>query len=63
MESTGPAAPVGTRRVYWEEHGFLDTDIFDGDAMGPGAELTGPAIVEMSVTTVVVQPGPEGANR
>jgi N-methylhydantoinase A len=60
MEPTGPATPVGNRRVYWEEHGFVDTDIFDGDAMGPGAELTGPAIVEMSVTTVVVQPGQKG---
>ena len=60
MTPTGPVAPVGTRRVYWEEHGFLDTDIYDGGAMGPGAELTGPAIVEMSVTTIVVQPGQRG---
>ncbi|MBM3676844.1 MAG: hydantoinase/oxoprolinase family protein [Actinobacteria bacterium] len=60
MTPTGPVPPVGRRRVYWEEHGFLETDIYDGAAMGPGAKLTGPAIVELSVTTIVVQPGQRG---
>jgi N-methylhydantoinase A len=60
LPPTGPVPPAGTRRVYWEEHGFLETAIYDGGALGPGAELQGPAIVEMSVTTIVVQPGQQG---
>ena len=57
LEPTGRVEPVGARDVYWESDGFRRTDIYDGAALGPGADLTGPAIVEMSVTTVVVQPG------
>jgi N-methylhydantoinase A len=60
LEPTGPVAPTGTRDVYWEEHGHVETDIYDGAALGPGAEIAGPAIVEMSVTTIVVQPGQHG---
>jgi N-methylhydantoinase A len=59
-EATGRVEPVGQREVYWEEHGFRHTDIYDGEALGPGAELDGPAIVEMNVTTIVVQPGQRG---
>jgi N-methylhydantoinase A/oxoprolinase/acetone carboxylase beta subunit len=33
---------------------------WDGAAIGPGTEISGPAIVEMSVTTIVVQPGQRG---
>ena len=29
-------------------------------SVGPGTEIEGPAIVEMSVTTIVVQPGQRG---
>ena len=57
----GPAAsPAGTRQVYWEGEGFVETGIWDGAAIGPGTEVEGPAIVEMSVTTIVVQPGQRG---
>jgi N-methylhydantoinase A len=57
LEPTGRVDPVGVRDVYWEPDGFRRTDIYDGAALGPGAELIGPAIVEMSVTTIVVHPG------
>jgi N-methylhydantoinase A len=57
LEATGRVEPVGARDVYWEPEGFRRTDIYDGAALGPGADLIGPAIVEMSVTTIVVQPG------
>jgi N-methylhydantoinase A len=57
LEATGRVEPVGTRDVYWEPDGFRPTDIYDGAALGPSADLIGPAIVEMSVTTIVVQPG------
>ena len=61
LEAGGATSPTGTRDVYWEEgEGFLATAIWDGAALGPGTEIVGPAIVEMSVTTIVVQPGQRG---
>ena len=61
LEAGAAASPASRRDVYWEEgEGFLATDIWDGAAIGPGTEIVGPAIVEMSVTTIVVQPGQRG---
>jgi N-methylhydantoinase A len=60
LEPTGKVEPAGARDVYWHSVGFQRTDIYDGAALGPGAEVPGPAIVEMSVTTIVVQPGQRG---
>jgi N-methylhydantoinase A len=60
LEAKGPVEPAGSRDVHWEEHGFLTTGIYDGAAMGPGADIAGPAVVEMSNTTIVVQPGQRG---
>jgi N-methylhydantoinase A len=61
LEPRDAPAPAGTRDVYWEEgEGHIATDIWDGAAIGPGTEITGPAIVELSVTTIVVQPGQRG---
>jgi N-methylhydantoinase A len=60
LSPTGRVEPVGRRPVYWDESGFVDTDIYDGDRLGPGAEVPGPAIVEMNVTTIVVHPGQHG---
>jgi N-methylhydantoinase A/oxoprolinase/acetone carboxylase beta subunit len=48
----------GRRECYWEvEGGFKETPIFDWDALKPGNRLKGPAIIEASTTTVVVEPG------
>jgi N-methylhydantoinase A len=44
------------RPAYWGE-GFLDTPVFDGTALGPGAEITGPALIEEPFTVVVLPPG------
>ena len=56
-EATGRVEPVGTRDVYWEPNGFRRTDIYDGAALGPGADLMGPAIVEEPECTIIVPPG------
>jgi len=47
------------RRRAWvaDEAAFADTDVFDGEMLGAGARLAGPAIVQLSTTTVVVAPG------
>ncbi len=50
-------ALTGSRSVFFEEYpDFIPTPIFDFDRLRPGAELTGPAVIETPVTTVVVNP-------
>jgi N-methylhydantoinase A len=45
------------RKVYFEEHGdFVRTSIFDFELLHPGGEISGPAVVETPVTTIVVNP-------
>ena len=52
----GPAIK-DTREVYFEEFGrFAATPIYDFDRLTPGMELSGPALVETPVTTVVINP-------
>jgi N-methylhydantoinase A len=54
---TPDRAIKGRRRVYWwEMEEFADTPIYDGDRMARGAEVNGPAIVELPHTTVPVRP-------
>jgi N-methylhydantoinase A len=50
------AAPAKTRRANLGG-GFQETDIFLGADLKPGSEVTGPAIIEESFTTIVVYPG------
>jgi N-methylhydantoinase A len=54
------ARPAGTREVYWRELGGKHaTDIYLGEELGSGATVSGPAIIELPVTTVVLPPGAE----
>ena len=51
------AAPRESRPVYFEEcEGFIDTDVFDRGALGPGSALTGPTIIEQVDSTIVIHP-------
>lgn len=54
--ATAPVKPVKRRRANLG-HGFAETDIFRGSDMAPGHEVTGPAIIEETFTTIVVYPG------
>ena len=50
--------PAFQREVYWRElDGLHATDIYRGEDLGAGSAITGPAIVELPVTTVVLPPG------
>jgi N-methylhydantoinase A len=49
--------PDSRRRAYWPDHGELEVDVRLFERMRPGESVTGPAIVESSVTTVVLDPG------
>ncbi len=45
------------RPVYFEENGdFVPTGIYDFERITPGTEISGPAIIETPVTTIVVNP-------
>ena len=47
----------GKRDVYFEDYGkFVLTAVYDFERLNPGGEISGPAIVETPVTTVVVNP-------
>ena len=53
----GSDARAPRREVYWPELERAEqTDIYRGDALVPGNVVPGPAIIETSVTTVVVHP-------
>ncbi len=53
--------PTGSRAVYWREYGeFRETDVYDGPTLGHSTEITGPAIIDYPVTTVVLPPGSSG---
>jgi len=56
-EANTEAALKGKRDVYFEDYGkFVPTAIYDFERLKPGGEISGPAIVETPVTTVVVNP-------
>jgi N-methylhydantoinase A len=44
-------------KAYFEESGSLETPVFLGEQLWPGAHLAGPAIIEEPTTTIVVYPG------
>jgi N-methylhydantoinase A len=48
---------TSTRKVYFYQLGFRDTQIYRSEALGPGTSIAGPAIVERPDTTIVVGPG------
>jgi N-methylhydantoinase A len=54
-EST-TAAPAA-RAAYFPGHGRLPTPVHRFESIGPGIHIAGPAIIESSFTTVVVNPG------
>jgi N-methylhydantoinase A len=50
------AKPAKTRRANLGT-GFKETNIYRGADLKPGSEVTGPAIIEETFTTIVVYPG------
>lgn len=51
-------ARTGARRVYFgEAQGWIPTDVYRREALGVGAEIDGPAIVDEMSATTVVMPG------
>lgn len=49
---------LGTRSVWFERgRGPVDADVYDGDAMAVGTTITGPAVIDLAITGIVVPPG------
>jgi N-methylhydantoinase A len=55
--STAHAIAHPVRKAYFAGQGFVDSQVVRFEAMQPGAPVEGPAIVESSFTTVVINPG------
>jgi N-methylhydantoinase A len=53
-------ARTGTRPAYFGVE-FVDTPVYDGTALGAGAVVHGPALIEEPFTVVVVPPGATAA--
>jgi N-methylhydantoinase A len=56
IDRSDAAKPIGARQVHFNS-GWFETAIFDRASLGRGTALAGPAIVEQSDTTVVIDPG------
>jgi N-methylhydantoinase A/acetophenone carboxylase len=51
-------AHTGSRSAYWEElKDTTDTPTYEFELLKPGNKITGPAVVEAELTTVVIPPG------
>lgn len=46
----------GEREVYFGDEGYLDTAIYNRNALGPGESVTGPAILEENGSTSIIPP-------
>lgn len=46
----------GSRKVFFEESGWTDTTVYNREKLVPGNTLSGPAVIEERITTVIVHP-------
>ena len=46
--------PIGVRKVYFEDMGWVETRLYRRSLLRPGAEIKGPAIIESDESTVLI---------
>jgi len=63
VEKAHTDVPSETRKTYFPDVGMVDAKVVRFEAMKRGEAVAGPAIVESSFTTVVVDPGASAARR
>jgi N-methylhydantoinase A/oxoprolinase/acetone carboxylase beta subunit len=51
----GEAAPADHRQAFFD--GWVETPVYELEALKPGHSLLGPAIVQAAYTTAVIPPG------
>jgi N-methylhydantoinase A/oxoprolinase/acetone carboxylase beta subunit/N-methylhydantoinase B/oxoprolinase/acetone carboxylase alpha subunit len=59
-EDDSTSARTGQRPAYFDGVGFVPTAVFDGERLGPGHRIAGPAVIERYGDTVVIPPGFSG---
>ncbi|MBV9660507.1 MAG: hydantoinase/oxoprolinase family protein [Acidimicrobiales bacterium] len=58
VHGAADSAQVGDRRVWWPETAaWIDTPIMEGERLGSGETVAGPAIVTLERSAVLVHPG------
>jgi N-methylhydantoinase A len=57
MPTRSAAEPIGDRKVYWRQLGWIDCPIYDRQTLAAAQKITGPLISEEYGSTVVVPPG------
>ncbi len=50
-------SPEGERKIYFEEGGWLNSNIYHREKLRPGAIIEGPAVVEEYDSTTLIPPG------
>ena len=64
VESAGGGPEIAhSRSVYFPDTGFVEARVVHFDGMGSGETVEGPAIIESSFTTVVIDPGARAERR
>ena len=64
VESAGSGPEIAhSRSVYFSDSGLVEARVVHFDGMGPGETVAGPAIIESSFTTVVIDPGAKAERR
>jgi N-methylhydantoinase A len=56
-------AEMGSRKVFFAEHGMVEAAVIRFEAMNGTDAVAGPAIIESSFTTVVLDPGASATRR
>jgi N-methylhydantoinase A len=55
--TTEAAVSAPSRRVYFEDEGFIECRVCRRDALAPGTVVDGPLIVEEATSTALIHPG------
>ena len=63
VQPTGARAPMGKRRVFFADHGLVEAEVHRFEALPSDDRVSGPAIIESSFTTVVLDPGATAVRR
>ncbi len=54
-------ALIGTRAMIFDASGIAhDTPVYDGDRLGAGDRIAGPAVIQEVTTTIIIEPGWSG---
>jgi N-methylhydantoinase A len=56
LPPASPAPPFAARMIYLDGN-FTEASVFDFDALAPGQQIAGPAIIESAMTTVLLRRG------